>query len=56
LVDRAAGLSPAGAGQVAREFIEGRRQPTVGWLVGGDVVVTTSEVLDKRVTGGEDPS
>jgi hypothetical protein len=27
-----------------------------GWLVGGDVVVAASQVLDKRVTGSEDPS
>ncbi len=39
-----------------RQFIEGRRQPSVGWLVGGDLVLAASDVLDERVTGGKDPS
>ena len=39
-----------------RQLIEGRRKHVVSWFVGGDVVVTASQVLDKRVTGGKDPS
>ncbi len=52
MVERSAG----GESDGEREFVEGRRQPAVGWLVGGDVEVAASDVLDEGMTGGKDSS
>ena len=57
------GRSVGTAGTVGRgesdgvgQLLEGRRQPVVGWCVGGNVVGAAPEVLHEGVPGGKDAS
>ena len=38
-----------------RELVEGFVDPVAGGDVGGEFVVAAAQILDERVTGGQDP-
>jgi hypothetical protein len=48
-------VARAGMSDGFGQFGEHDCESTAGWLVGGDLVMPSAQVLDERVPGGQDP-